>query len=449
MATVKTDLNANPASVVPFLPRADIPRSSVQEAIEYISGLLEATNLAFAGDSGGNLSIDLDTETLTLAGGVGIATVGSGNGITFNTTGVLEDLVTLGAPASDGQFIVATGAGAFAYESGSTARASLGLIIGTDVQAYSSVLANTTASFTTTDEAKLDYITVTQAVDLDTIEARVNELDAAVVLKGGWDASSGSFPGAGAAQSGWSYIVTVAGTVDGVAFSINDRLLAYADNASTTTYAANWLKLDYTDQVLSVDGQTGAVNLSAVYQPLDADLTAIAALTTNAAGLSTLTLTDPGADRLTFWDDSAGAMAHGTPTNGLEISGTSVQVTSNQRQAEIVFLIDGGGSAITTGVKGYIEVPFACTITQATALADQSGSIVVDIWKDTYANYPPVDADSITASAPVTISSATKAQDATLTGWTTSVSAGDILGFNVDSASTVTRVTIALKVTKT
>lgn len=39
---------------------------------------------------------------------------------------VLDDLNTLGAAASDGQIIVATGAGAFAYESGATARTSLG-----------------------------------------------------------------------------------------------------------------------------------------------------------------------------------------------------------------------------------------------------------------------------------------------------------------------------------
>lgn len=40
---------------------------------------------------------------------------------------VLEDLNTLGAASADGEFIVATGAGAFAYESGATARTSLGL----------------------------------------------------------------------------------------------------------------------------------------------------------------------------------------------------------------------------------------------------------------------------------------------------------------------------------
>jgi hypothetical protein len=81
-------------------------------------------------------------------------------------------------------------------------------------------------------------------------------------------------------------------------------------------------------------------------------------------------------------------------------------------------------------------------------LADQSGSIVVDIWKDSYANFPPTDADSITASAVPTLSTADKSQDATLTGWTTSVSAGDTLRFNVDSATTVTRVSVLLKVTK-
>lgn len=93
-----------------------------------------------------------------------------------------------------------------------------------------------------------------------------------------------------------------------------------------------------------------------------------------------------------------------------------------------------------------LVVPFDCTITGVTLLADTSGSIVVDIWKDTYANFPPTDADSITASAVPTISSATKSQDTTLTGWTTAVSAGDILRFNVDSVTDVTQVTIALSI---
>lgn len=50
----------------------------------------------------------------------------------FQTRGdVLDDLNTLGAAASDGEFLVATGAGVFTYESGATARASLDIISAT------------------------------------------------------------------------------------------------------------------------------------------------------------------------------------------------------------------------------------------------------------------------------------------------------------------------------
>lgn len=111
----------------------------------------------------------------------------------------------------------------------------------------------------------------------------------------------------------------------------------------------------------------------------------------------------------------------------------------------IAFVIDGGGSAVATGVKGDLMIPFDCTLTSVTLLADQSGSVVIDVWKDAYANYPPTSADSIAASAKPTLSSAAKSQDTTLTGWTTSITAGQTLRFNVDSAATLTRVTLILK----
>jgi len=124
------------------------------------------------------------------------------------------------------------------------------------------------------------------------------------------------------------------------------------------------------------------------------------------------------------------------------------ELNADAKYDAIEFVIDGGGSAITTGTKGYIEIPWDCTIDSVTMLADQSGSAVVDIWVDTYANYPPLDADSITASAVPTISTAIKSQDATLTGWTTSLTKGSIVGYNVDSAATVEFLTISLKVDK-
>jgi hypothetical protein len=112
--------------------------------------------------------------------------------------------------------------------------------------------------------------------------------------------------------------------------------------------------------------------------------------------------------------------------------------------------IDGGGVPITTGVQGSgVRVPFDCIIQSATLQSNVSGSIVIDIWKDTYANFPPTVADSICASAKPTISASNKSEDVTLTGWTKTITAGDILYFNVDSCSTITNVTLTLKASRT
>lgn len=117
--------------------------------------------------------------------------------------------------------------------------------------------------------------------------------------------------------------------------------------------------------------------------------------------------------------------------------------------AAIEFIIDGGGIAITTGQKGHIRLPFAGTIISVALMANQSGSIVIDIWKDTTANFPPTVADTITASAKPTLSSQQVSLDATLTGWTKTFAVGDILAFNVDSITTVRRVTLTLVVRRT
>lgn len=114
--------------------------------------------------------------------------------------------------------------------------------------------------------------------------------------------------------------------------------------------------------------------------------------------------------------------------------------------AGIVFDLDGGASNIEADLKARVQVPFACTIQEATLVADTTGSIVVDVWKDTYANYPPTVADTITAAAKPTLLSAQKYQDATLTGWTTSIAAGDFLIANVDSASGINHAILTLKV---
>ena len=91
------------------------------------------------------------------------------------------------------------------------------------------------------------------------IQTQINALANGMIYKGNWDASAGTFPGAGVAQTGWFYTVSVAGTVDSIVFNVGDRLIAITNNASTTTYAGNWTMLDATDAVTSVFGRTGNV----------------------------------------------------------------------------------------------------------------------------------------------------------------------------------------------
>lgn len=112
-------------------------------------------------------------------------------------------------------------------------------------------------------------------------------------------------------------------------------------------------------------------------------------------------------------------------------------------------LIIGTGSAVVaSGIVGYVEIPYDFTLTSATLVGDQSGSMVVDLWKDVYASFPPTDADSITASTPPTLSSAQKVQNTTLSGWDVDFDKGEWLAVNVDSCTTITQATLALKGTR-
>jgi cytoskeletal protein CcmA (bactofilin family) len=63
----------------------------------YVDSQVTAQDLDFQADSGGALSIDLDSEVLTIAGGTNIATVGSGNQVTVNLDSALTGLTSVTA----------------------------------------------------------------------------------------------------------------------------------------------------------------------------------------------------------------------------------------------------------------------------------------------------------------------------------------------------------------
>jgi hypothetical protein len=119
-------------------------------------------------------------------------------------------------------------------------------------------------------------------------------------------------------------------------------------------------------------------------------------------------------------------------------------VQLNTLAAQITCVFDGMGAALVANSKVYFVAPFAMTIQGWTLVADQSGDLVIDVWKDTYANFPPTSGDSIAGTEKPTLSAAAKNQDNSLSTWTTSVAAGDTLVFNIDSATTVEKATLLL-----
>lgn len=117
----------------------------------------------------------------------------------------------------------------------------------------------------------------------------------------------------------------------------------------------------------------------------------------------------------------------------------------------VVFPFYEGGSVLTTGTKLYLGAlfPVACEIVSHELVGNTTGSIVIDLWKDLGTNYPPTNADSITASAKPTLSSAQRATDSTLTGWGKTIAAGSWIVPEIESVSTLTYAALVLIVKRT
>lgn len=102
------------------------------------------------------------------------------------------------------------------------------------------------------------------------------------------------------------------------------------------------------------------------------------------------------------------------------------------------------GADLTTGIKQFAYFSFPYRITGWTLLSIDSGSIVIDVIKNTYANHFVTAGSSIAGSEKPTLSSGFKGQDLTLTTWTQDVAAGDVLGFEIQSVSGIKQVSLWL-----
>lgn len=107
------------------------------------------------------------------------------------------------------------------------------------------------------------------------------------------------------------------------------------------------------------------------------------------------------------------------------------------------------GDDLAAGVTRIVRVPHGLTPTTWVIFSDASISIVIDIWADTLANYPPTDADTITGGNEPEVSGAA-IDDGDASAFDPIV-AGDFVAFTIDSLTigSATWATIQLFGTRT
>ena len=107
------------------------------------------------------------------------------------------------------------------------------------------------------------------------------------------------------------------------------------------------------------------------------------------------------------------------------------------------YVIDSGSLPMQLGDKGKLTIDVTGVIENIRVLADQTGDIVLDIGKASFADYPAF--NSITAGQRVHLTNSNKYFDDVLNNWTTTITAGDILRFDVISVNNIRRLLISLK----
>lgn len=125
------------------------------------------------------------------------------------------------------------------------------------------------------------------------------------------------------------------------------------------------------------------------------------------------------------------------------LSASWSNVYTGPKQIQVSF--DGQGFTPVSGSQHLIRIPEACEITGWMMFSDLTGNVSVDVWKSNFAEYPPSASESIAGTEKPHLNGTIENLDASLTTWATQLAEGDLLIFNVDSASgDLTKFTVIL-----
>jgi hypothetical protein len=126
---------------------------------------------------------------------------------------------------------------------------------------------------------------------------------------------------------------------------------------------------------------------------------------------------------------------------------TKANVIGGLNLSDIVFVVDGGTSVITTGDKAWVRIPYNGIISGWEITSDLTGNCIVTVSRSTYATYPSFSA--ISGTEKPTLMSSQKNKDSSLTTWTTALAVDDYLRISVDSVTNIKRLIVSILVSKT
>ena len=298
------DMTSDSATLVP----------TQQSVKAYVDAQLTASDLDFQGDSGGALSIDLDSETLDIAGGTGISTAGSGNTLTVT----LDDTAVTAASYGSATAIPV-------------------LTVDAQGRITAASTASISTSFTLSDGSNTQTVA---GGDTLTIAGTANEIEVTV---GATDTATIGLPSTVSGLTGVS-AATITGTTvtDGTA-SLNSGALS-----GVTTIAATDLTLAGN---LTVNGTT--VTNSATNTTIEDQLIELGTGNTGSASGDAGIIIERGDDNNVFigWDESADQVQIATTTATGASSGDLTLTDANLKAGTITYAsLSDGAITITAFV---------------------------------------------------------------------------------------------------
>src|SRR6056300_72884 len=336
-----TDLSSVSAS--------DDTLASAKAIKAYVDSAITAEDLDVAADSGTAQSIDLDSETLTIAGGTGISTVASTNTITINGDDATTSTKGI-ASFNSTDFSVSSGAVTLQEEriqdiagamfTGNTETlitatyqdgdGTIDLVVDNDLSNYD----NSTSAFITassTDTLTNKTINGSQLVDGSVSNAKLTNSSVTFAGDSGSDAVSlgGTLTISGTANE----IETVA-TTDTITIGLpNDVTVGNDLTVSNDLTVTGNLTVNGTTTTVATTNTTISDNLL--------ELNSGAASNANDSGII-IERGSTGDNAIIMWDESADTFTVGT-TTGTASSTGDIAITV----AELVANIDGSNSTIT------------------------------------------------------------------------------------------------------